>query len=722
MIAFAPGFLSGLIVLLLAQGAPPPPDTAEAAVAWRAFEPGSFEKARAEGVPVFLYMPAPFGHWDQLMTGITMSDPRVIALLREKYVAIRVDPILRPDIDIRYNLGGWPTSAFLLPTGRPFIYPTPTGELEKAGATYYAPDALTFLLEQHAAYFATNRQGLENLAAELERRGLERQEVGKRALSADLLEVSITKFLDAYRVWNPDPRTRRILHPDVDAIDLGLYYYLQKGNPEIREVIIRMLTDMARGGIRDHLGGGFHRYARDSAWRIPVFEKTLTVNAALLRLYTDAFRLTGEERYLAIADGIAAWVMRTLATPEGWFRLYQAADATAGQDGDYYTWTIEEAKAALTEQEAEIMLPAFHLEEWGEMVDSGPRRNVIFLHDGPFLLSQRLGRDLGEVSAIFERGRRRMLEARDRRQAPPVGGPLVTDANASMATALIRSGDFMPRADLSRAGLRVVEHLWANARSAATGLMEHTLPAPAGGDSGALFVDQVAMTGALIAAYQSQGDRGYLDKAVTLARAADARFEDSLSGGWADRLFAKDAPGLLALPHRSLRDNALFADCLMTLHHLPGEAADGPFAKNARKGLEAWADEFADYGAGGATFGIAAHRFLTPPLEVIVVEGETAGGGAEGFDPLRHEIAALAHPWKTTRYLTAAEAAADARLKTQTRAAQAGPAAFLCMSGECAGPFEPAADLIVEMHQFLNRGAGSGTEATTGSPSGMTPQ
>ena len=709
MIASVPGFLSGLIALLLTQGAPPPPKAAAAVVAWREFEAGSFEKARTEGVPVFLYMPAPFGHWDHLMSDITMSDPRVIALLNEKYVPIRIDPILRPDIDIRYNLGGWPTSAFLLPTGHPFVYPTTTGGLEKAGATYYPPYALTFLLEQHAAYFAANRTGLENLATELERRSLERKEVGKRALSADQLEVSITKFLDAYKVWNPDPKTKRTLHPDVDAIELGLYYYLQKGNPEIREVIIRMLTDMARGGIRDHLGGGFHRYAKDSAWRVPGFEKTLQVNAAMLRLYTDAFRLTGEERYLAIADGTASWVIRTLGTQEGWFHTYQAADATMGDDGDYYTWTIEEARAALTEQEAEIMLPAYQIEEWGELVDSAPRRNVIFLHDGPFLLSQRLGRDLGEVTAIFERGTRRMLEARDRRQAPPVGGPLVTDANAAMATALIRAGDSMPRADLSRAGLRAVEYLWTNARSEA-GLMEHTVPA-VGGNSGPLFVDQVAMTSALIAAYQSTGDAAFLDKAMTLARAADGRFEDSLGGGWTDRVFSKDAPGLLGLPHRSIRDNALFADCLMTLHYLSGEAQDGPLARSAREGLEAWADEFADYGTAGSMFGIAAHRALTPPLEVIVVEGGAEGRKAEGFDPLRHEIGALSHPWKTIRYLKAPDAAADARLKS--RPAPAGPAAFFCVGGECAGPFDAAADLIVEMHQFLNRGPAA---TTTGSP------
>ena len=628
MTAFASGVLSGLMALLLLQGSAtsPPDPAAVAAIPWHEFEAASFELARTEGKPVFLYMPVSFGHWDRLMTEITMSDPRVISFLSERYIPIRVDPILRPDIDIRYNLGGWPTSAFLLPTGQPFVYPTPSGELEKAGGTYYAPDALTFLLERHADYFKTNQKGLENLAAELDRRGLERKEVGKGTLSSELLEISVTKFLDAYRVWNPDPNIKRNLYPDVDSIDLGLYYYLQKGNADVREVVIRMLTDMARGGIRDHLGGGFHRYAKDSAWRVPAFEKTLVINAEMLALYTDAFRLTGEERYLNIAHGTAGWVMRTLGTPEGWFRLYQAAEAQVGQDGDYYTWTIEEARAALTEQEAEIMLPAFQIEEWGEMVNSAPRRNVLFLHDGPFLLSQRLGRDLGDITAIFEGGSKKMLETRDRREAPPVGGPLVTDANAAMAASLIRAGDFMPRADLSRAGLTALDYLWANARSGSNGLMEHSIPAERGGSSGPLFTDQVAMTAALIAAYQSTGDRGYLDKATTLAKAAHSRFEDSLSGGWADRLMSKDSPGLLGLPHRSLRDNALFANSLITLHYLTAEAADGTFMKNAREGLEAWADEFADHGVAAAAFGIASHRYLTPPLEVLLAEG---GRGAK---------------------------------------------------------------------------------------------
>jgi len=696
------------------QGAPSsPPDAAAAGIAWREFEAKSFEQARADGKPVFLYMPAPFGHRDRLMTEHTMSDPRVIALLGEKYIPIRVDPLLRPDIDIRYNLGGWPTSAFLLPTGQPFVYPTPTGELEMAGATYYAPDALTFLLERHADYFSANRQGLENLAAELDRRSLERKEVGKAPLAPEMLEVSITKFLDAYRVWNPDPKAKRTLHPDVDALDLGLYYYLVKGNPDIRDVIIRMLTDMARGGIRDHLGGGFHRYAKDSAWRVPAFEKTLSVNAGMLSLYTDAFRLTGEERYLAIADATASWVMRTLGTEEGWFHLYQDADAAVGQDGDFYTWTIEEARAALSEEEAEIVLPAFQIEEWGEMVDSAPRRNVLFLHDGPFLLSQRLGRQLGEVTALFERGSRKLLEIRKGRAAPPVGGPLVTEANASLAIALLRAGDAMPRADLRKAGLRIVDHLWSTARSAESRLMEHSIPAPPGGSSSALFVDQVAMTRALIAAYESTGDRAYRDNALALAQAADRRFEESLGGGWNDRAMTKDSPGLLALPHRSLRDNALFAGALTVLHHLTGEPADGPLEKSARKGLEAWADEFSDYGVGGSAFGVAAHRHQTRPLEVLIA---AAGEGrkSEQFDPLRHEAAAISHPWKVLRYLEAADVAADARLKSKN--APEGPAAYLCMGTECAGPFDATADLIVRAHEFLNPAAGSSVAAPAAKP------
>ncbi|MFQ5701800.1 MAG: DUF255 domain-containing protein, partial [Acidobacteriota bacterium] len=283
--------------LLLALSGPAMAE--QAGIKWRDFDAAAFAEAAEQGKLVFLSIQAPWGHWDRMMREITLVDPEVVSLLNERFIPIRVDPLLRPDIDIRYNINGWPTSTFVLPTGHQFYYSTESQQIKKAGANYYTAQNLITVLKSSAAYFAENREGAEALADNIARAGLARQEVGKGKIEPEILEVAITRFLMAYRHAIPDPRIHTPQYPDADSIQLGLYYFLRKGNTEVRDVAIRLLTDMARGGIRDHLGGGFHRYAKDAAWRVPAFEKLLSTNADMLRLYGEVYQLTGNPRYRA---------------------------------------------------------------------------------------------------------------------------------------------------------------------------------------------------------------------------------------------------------------------------------------------------------------------------------------------------------------------------------------------------------------------------------------
>ncbi len=682
-----------------AAGADPEKEASPPTVKWRDFRPEVIAEAREASKLILLWIPAPWGHWDRLMADVTMTDPRVVSLLNDRYVPVKVDPLLRPDVDRRYNLGGWPTTAFLLPHGSPMVYAAAGGKLEIAGGTYYTPDGLAFLLESHGDWFAANRETAEEISSEFERRMLEAQEVSRREITPDLLEVAITRFLVAYREWWPDPGIRTPHHPDADSVALGLYYYLQKGNTQVRDVSIRLLTDMARGGIRDHLQGGFHRYARDAAWRVPSFEKTLAVNADMLRLYADVWRLTGNERYLAIADATASWALGTLRAPEGWFFAYQASGAT-GEDGDFYTWTRDEVKALLTEEEAQVAFPAFDIGEWGDLPDTAPRRNVIFLYDGPVIQAARTGRDVSEITGLLESATRKLSAARARREAPPVGKILLTDANAAMVEALLRSGELLGRSDWRSAGLAALDHLRATMRDRESGLMFHARAAggvAAGSDQ---FADQVEMTRALIAAYESTGRAAYLEEATALARVASDRFAYALGGGWGDRIHATDLAGRLSWPVRVLRDNARFAEALLHLHYLTGEAADGPLRKRAGRALESWADEFTGHGEKGSPFGLAAHRFATPPLEVILAGPRDA----EGFDPLRDEGLGLVHPWKTIRHLPAGTPT-DPRIRDA--GAPPGPSAWLCLKDSCIGPLPPESDLLVSLGDLAAR-AGSG--------------
>ena len=681
---------------------------AQASITWRSFDAATFQLALKEGKLVLLSAVVPWGHRDRIMSELTFADPRVISLVNEKFIAVKVDPLLRPDIDGRYGTGASPTTAFLLPSGHPFYMPDTAGKILKAGGSYFSADSLALYLEELAKYYESNREQAEKAASEIANSVLAHKDFDTAPLTPGILEVSVTKMLEAFGQWVPDPAIKGVYSPDADSLELAVYYFVRKGDRNVLDRALLAMTDMSRGGIRDQLGGGFHRAAGDAAWRVPWFEKLLGTNAQMLQAYTDAHKLTLSSRYRIIGEETASYVMGTLADPQGWFYAYQEADARLGEDGDYYTFTLEEAKGVLSEEEQKLLLPAFDIAEWGEMVDSAPHRNVLFLEEGPRLLAERFSMEEAKATEVFESGRKKLLEARARRPAPAVGKILIADANAEMAGSLIRSGDAWKRSDLTASGILALEFLWNNARDPNSGLIDHAWT-PGQGRAGLpiFFSDQAYTARALVAAAESTGDPNYLDRARLVADAADRVFADSLDGGYMDRVSSPEGPGLLAWPARSIRDNALFAETLIRIRHISGRAEDDKYMRLARKTLESWADEYPRYRQAASPFGLAAHKYQTPPVEVIVL----GAASDPDYANLHARAKAVYHPWKIVRHLTAE--GAEAELKTRKVPPVKGAAVLFCGESRCAGPFAGKENLSVELDAFLNV---SGKPAAKASP------
>lgn len=671
---------------------------------WRPFDVKTFQDAKEQGKLVFLSIQAPWGHWDRIMSEITFADPNVITLINDRFVPIRIDLLLRPDIWTRYGMGGSPTTTFLLHTGQPMYFRDAGGRAIRAGGNYYSTESMLTYLQDLVKFNEENKEGLQRSSDAIANDILARKDVNRAPLTPEILEATVTRMLEAEAARNPDPQTKANRAPDVDIAELAFAYWVKKGNRNVLDTALRTLVDMARGGIHDQLDGGFHHFAVDAAWRVSVFEKTLSVNAEMLQAYTDAYMVTGGSRYREIAEGIANYVLNTLHDPAGWFYAYQAADTRLGDDGDYYTWTLAEAKAALSEEEQQILLAAYEIGAWGEMVNSAPRRNVLFLSEGPQLLSARLKMDKTKVTEIFEQGRKKLLDARSKRPAPAVGKLLVTEANAEMAEALISAGDLLRHQDMAAAGLKALDLLWEKLYDSKSGLMDHAW-SPESGAAGMpeFFSDQVQTVRALIAAHESTGGRQYLDRASQIATAADKAFADSLNGGWMDRLSAPEAPGFVSWPTSSLRDDSLFAESLARIRYLSGAAEDDRYLKTARKGLEAWADEFSKYKEASAPFGVAVDHVLNPPVEVILIDADA------GLDT---EAKSLYAPWRVVRRLKAQTDAAE--LKERHLTAGAGPACFFCQQSRCAGPYTKTDKPRAKFDEFL--GTNRKTPATP--PSG----
>lgn len=666
-------------------------------IRWRALDRAALEEAREQKKLLMLSILAPWGHWDRIMTELTFSDPRVVALLNEKFIPVKADPLLRPDIYTRYGLGGWPTTTFLIADGKPLYLPD-RGEqqIARAGGNFFAAEPLAAYLEELASFYEANREAADTAAEEIAEAALRRKEVADAPLSPDILEATVTKVLEAYAESIPDPRIKSARHPDPDSVRLGIYYFAAKGSDRVLQAVLTLLTDMARGGLRDQIGGGFHRHAIDAAWRVPVFEKMLDVNAEMLAAYNEAYRLTLSDRYRDIAEGVVGYVMGTLRDPGGWFYAYQAADATLGQDGDYYTWTLEEVKSAVTPEELEILRPAYDIGEWGEMTATAPRRNVVFLFDGPVLLSRRINRDPEEIARVIDAGRRKLLEARGRRTPPPVGRVLVTASNAAMAEAMIGAADAWGRDDLRQAAVATLDLMWEKVRDAESGLMDRAWT-PQTGRAGLaeFFSDQVRTTLALIAAHESTGEPRHLERAKQLAASAGKAFENKLDGGFMDRLYEPELPGLISWPSRSLEDNALFAHALVRLHYHTGEPEDGPLLRSARRTLEAWADEFAAHNQASAPFGLSVSRLLDPPVEVILL----GSSDQAGYNTLLDGARRLWHPWVILRHAPAG-APSEAFSARGVRAGDT-PGVALCRAASCQGPYGADEDLTLRFKELL---------------------
>ncbi len=284
-------------------------------VAWREWDAETFARARAEGKPILLAISAVWCHWCHVMDRRTYGNPEVAALINARYIPIRVDTDLRPDINERYNQGGWPSTVFLTPAGH-VIY----------GGTYLPPEQMLGILPELADYYAINRDDIhEKVRAALAPERAKRDGPGGATLPENAANVVLEQMERQY-----DSRYGGFgfgaKFPHAEALDLVIATFWQTGDPFWREMATRTLDGMAGRGMNDRVAGGFFRYSTDRAWQTPHFEKMSEVNGALIRTYLHAATVFGIPEYAAVAQRTLGYVLNTLANPAGGIRGSQDAD------------------------------------------------------------------------------------------------------------------------------------------------------------------------------------------------------------------------------------------------------------------------------------------------------------------------------------------------------------------------------------------------------------
>ncbi len=515
-------------------------------VHWYPWGEAAFEKAGAEDKPILLDIGAVWCHWCHVMDGESYENPEVAEVLNREFVCIKVDRDERPDVDARYQRavqaltgqGGWPLTAFLTPEGEVFF-----------GGTYFPPEGNHYgrpgfvsVLQHVARIYHQEREKVTKNAKAIRQHVTESLDEAKGGtVTAAVLDDAANQMSRVFDIrYGGFGTAPKFPHPA--ACDFLLARWHDTREDWLREVVERTLTGMAKGGIHDHVGGGFHRYTVDERWIVPHFEKMSYDNSELLRSYLNAYAALGTPLFKEVAHGIVSWVLEVLSDPaQGAFFTSQDADVASGDDGDYWTWTPDEAKAVLSEHEFGVVRRVFDVEQHGEM-HHNPEKNVLWWKHNP------AGDDEWPV---LRNALQKLKAARDRRKRPYVDSTAYVNWNAMMASAFLHAGAVLDRPECNTLALKVLERIWREAWDDERG-MSHAIgrAAPHG-----LLDDNVQTAAAFLDAYEATGEEAWLKRAIAVMHYCSRFYWDDQAGGFFDVARHTGGTAYLATPAKPVQDS-----------------------------------------------------------------------------------------------------------------------------------------------------------------------
>jgi hypothetical protein len=614
---------------------------------WQEWGPEAFARAKAEDKPVLLDIGAVWCHWCHVMDRESYESAEIADILNKHFIAVKVDRDERPDIDARYQTavaaisgqGGWPLTVFLTPEGKPFF-----------GGTYFPPQdaygrpsfqrillAIAQAFREQRAEVETQGDGLMHALAHSEGMPGHRGEFTPR-----IVEHMVQAILGAFdRINGGFSNAPKFAHPP--AVDLLIDWYARTGEEQVGKVVTTTLEKMARGGVYDQLAGGFHRYSVDERWCVPHFEKMAYDNSELLKNYVHAWQATSNPLFADVARDILRWLREWLSDRErGGYYGSQDADIDLHDDGDYFTWTLEEARAILNPEELAVAAAHYDIGEHGEM-QHDPAKNVLWVKESPEQISVSQNRTLESTLELLATAKEKLYAARLQRPTPFVDRTLYTNWNALCISAVLQAARVLgEKSDLEFA-LRSLDRLLREAYQPEQGLL-HVIAYAEAGDSrrptGVL--DDYAFTVlACLDAYEATSDLRYFDSAEELAMRMFSGFYDEGSGGFfdLDNTIVKDV-GALSAGRKPFQDsptpagNPSAAIALLRLHALNGNTRMYELAKKTLEVFAGVADQFV---VSAGTFGIASVWMARAHTQVVVI-----GNGLEADELYAEALAPFA--------------------------------------------------------------------------------
>jgi uncharacterized protein YyaL (SSP411 family) len=589
-------------------------------IRWHEWGEEAFATAKRENKPMLLDIGAVWCHWCHVMDRESYDDPEVARIVNANFIAVKVDRDERPDIDSRYQVavssisgqGGWPLTAFLTPDGKPFY-----------GGTYFPPDdhwgrpGFKRVLLAIAGAFREKHDEVAEQARMVES-AISRAEsfAGKGGeFKPTIIDAIVKSALEMFDETNGGfGNAPKFPHPAV--LDLLIAQFSRTGDPQIRKVFETALEKMARGGVYDQLAGGFHRYSVDERWVVPHFEKMSYDNSELLKNYVHAYQATGSEFFADVARDIIRWMDEWLSDrAQGGFYASQDADYSMDDDGDYFTWTLDEARAVLTEEELRVAALYYDINEVGEM-HHNPAKNVLYVRASFDEIASRTGLSSDKIQNLLRSAKTKMYAARLKRPTPYVDKTVYVNWNALTISAYLHAAQVLDLVEVKRFALRSLDRILSTSWNPEAGLQHivaYSAPDAEHREVNGLLDDYANMVIACLDAYETTVDLTYFNFAKRIADAMMERFFDPTSGGFFDtHANGNDSLGVLGTRHKPFQDsptpagNSMAAIGLMRLHAFTNESR---YHDAAEQTMELFA----------GTYGLASVLFSQPHLQVVIV-------------------------------------------------------------------------------------------------------
>jgi len=574
-------------------------------VHWFAWGEDAFALAKKENKPIFLSIGYSTCYWCHVMEKDSFEKEEVADVLNANFISIKIDREERPDIDSIYmdyvvastGHGGWPMSVILTPDLKPFF-----------GGTFFYKEQFISLLQQITAAWQNSQQDIqdsaEKIVAYLRTKEAQSNPIElNNTIFQHVLEQLAGSFDERWGGFGQKPK-----FPQADRIALLLRISRSWDSEDALLMAVKTLEQMARGGIYDHLGGGFHRYSTDSMWLAPHFEKMLYDNALLSCVYLEAFQLTKKQIFADVAARTLDYVLSDMTAPSGGF--YSAEDAgDVGKEGEYYVWTANELKDLLTPEEFAVAEEVYRVSSNGNFEH---QTNILHLRESVDWSAKQ--------DALVLSLEKKLLNARKQRKAPHKDDKILTEWNGMMISALAFGARVLGDSRYLKAAQKAAHFIKASLCSNDK-LQRRFRDGEA--NFTAYLNDYAFLIQGLLSLYESDFDKNWLDWAAQLQQQQDSLFWDETGKGY---FFTDNSDSSVIIRQREFSDGASPSGnsiSMLNLLRLHGFTYEEHYLARAKETINAASQFISRYPSAASSALCALDYALDSAKEVAIVSNDS---------------------------------------------------------------------------------------------------